>query len=72
MGSDACMRFDYSELLARCSVDLQIAGLSWRSPIVASWLGECGAPRPDWLDIDGFEWILERLAIFIEDGELHV
>ena len=68
MENDAYMKFDYSWLLAQCALDLAEAGLTWRSPLVCRWLGECGAPRPDWLDIDGILWILERLAIFIEDG----
>ena len=71
MGNDAYERFDYSDLIARCSIELEIAALSWRSPLVCRWMGEIGAPRPDWLDVDGFEWILERLAIYIEDGGCH-
>ena len=72
MENDAYVKFDYSELQAQCSVELDAAGLCWRSPVVARWLGECDAPRPDWLDIDGFLWILERLAILIEDGGIDV
>ena len=68
MEDDAFERFDYSDLIARCSIELDIARLSWRSPLVAGWLGEVGAPCADWLDLDGFTWILERLAIYICDG----
>ena len=70
MENDAFEKFDYSDLIAQCSLDLEHANLSWRSPLVAGWLGEVGVPRADWLDVDGFVWILERLAIYICDGGL--
>lgn len=70
MDKELFQRFDYSDLIAACSIELEIAELSWRSPTVAQWLGEVGAPRADWLDVDGFMWILERLAIYICDGGL--
>ncbi|MEL6261947.1 MAG: hypothetical protein AAFQ40_14505 [Cyanobacteria bacterium J06623_5] len=49
-----------------------MAGLTWKHPQVVEWMGEVGPPRRDYLDMDGFYWLLERLAIYIVDGELDV
>lgn len=70
--ADLVANIDLSDLIAQAEVELFVAGLTWRSPLVVHCLHGMGCPSRHWMNGDHFEGLLERLAIVIVDGGLHV